>query len=515
MKKEILKHPIMLAAFGIVIVIALVSAWYYASNSRAPQFAFVPAVRGAITQDIKANGQVTTAQNPDLSFERGGRITQVPVTVGQKVQAGQLLVALDNGDLAAQIAQARADLETQQLKLESLQKGTRPEALQVTQSQVNKAEQDLQSTYSNAPDILISSYNTADDALHRQIDGIFDQWDKLLVGDYGTSDPDTRDYLNAERPVITQEMNVWNRELLALASSDAATTEAAVADSQTTLRDVETLLDRTMDYLVSTVGMDPAKLAALKAAVSGARTSVAGALTGVDTLRQTIKAQKDALTISQNQLGLQQAGNTSEDIQAQEAQVAHYAAALQNLQVQYGKTLIAAPFNGTVSRVDAKPGLIAQPGVALVSLVPDSNFEINTYLAEDDMAKVKAGDEAKVTLDAYGAKQAFAASILSVDQSPTVQNGNAAYKVVVQFKENDPAIKAGMNANIDILSAPHDNAVLIPKGALVRRGTEWDVFLEQSGKAVVHAVTPGVSDDTNVEILSGLNEGDKVALLGN
>jgi len=69
-------------------------------------------------------------------------------------------------------------------------------------------------------------------------------------------------------------------------------------------------------------------------------------------------------------------------------------------------------------------------------------------VSEGDIANIHVGSAADVTLDAYGSDRHFTADVASVDTSPTMQNGIPAYKVVLQFAQNDPSISSGMTANI-------------------------------------------------------------------
>lgn len=85
-----------------------------------------------------------------------------------------------------------------------------------------------------------------------------------------------------------------------------------------------------------------------------------------------------------------------------------------------------------------------------ISLSPDTTLQIKAYFSERDVASIKAGEHSDITLDAYGSDRVFSASVVSVDRSPTMQNGVPAYGVTLQFDANDQAISAGMTANISL-----------------------------------------------------------------
>ncbi|HEV8677366.1 MAG TPA: HlyD family efflux transporter periplasmic adaptor subunit, partial [Candidatus Paceibacterota bacterium] len=73
------------------------------------------------------------------------------------------------------------------------------------------------------------------------------------------------------------------------------------------------------------------------------------------------------------------------------------------------------------------------------------------YFSETDIVHIAVGSQANITLDAYGSSRIFPATVVSVDRSPTTQSGVPAYKVTMQFAENDPAITPGMTANASII----------------------------------------------------------------
>ena len=140
-------------------------------------------------------------------------------------------------------------------------------------------------------------------------------------------------------------------------------------------------------------------------------------------------------------------------------------------------------------------------------------FLIESYVPEVNIALIKIGDEAKVTLDAYGENILFYAKVISIDPAETIRDGISTYKVQMQFKENDERIKSGMTANVSITIFNKPNVIVIPAG----------VIFEQDGKKFVQVKTDkGISDREvtlgdvsalgQVEVMSGLEDGETVLL---
>ena len=77
--------------------------------------------------------------------------------------------------------------------------------------------------------------------------------------------------------------------------------------------------------------------------------------------------------------------------------------------------------------------MVVTPGVPMLSLTNNGGLKIETNVSEADVAKVKDGDTANVTLDAYGTGTIFPATVATIDSAETTVNGTPAYKVTLYF----------------------------------------------------------------------------------
>ena len=182
------------------------------------------------------------------------------------------------------------------------------------------------------------------------------------------------------------------------------------------------------------------------------------------------------------------------------------------IQAQIENGIIRAPFDAQVTKMDAKVGEVASPNVPLVSLISQGNFEIDSYVSEADVAKIKSGNNASVVLDAYGNSNPFTATVVSVDPAETITNGIGSYKVVLQFTNQSDLIKSGMTANVDISTQSKTGVLAVPGEKILKQNDKTFVLVDDGkGNAVQKQVTLGITGSNgDVEILSGLNEGDKI-----
>ena len=258
-----------------------------------------------------------------------------------------------------------------------------------------------------------------------------------------------------------------------------------------------------------------------------------------------VTTAKNALATAQDQLDLKRAGYTPEQIKAQEAQVKQAEASVnaqraaisqawasvQNYQAQIDKTILKAPISGTVSRLEVKVGEIVFPSsstyeiqVPAVSLISEGDYEIEISIPEVDVTKVKIGDKAKVTLDAYGSDDLFLAEVATIDPAETLIEGLATYQTTMIFTETDERIKSGMTANVDILTASKDDVIVIPQRAVITKDGKKIVRIlkeksdpKHPGKTIeelteVEVVTGLRGSEGEIEIVEGIKEGDKIVI---
>jgi multidrug efflux pump subunit AcrA (membrane-fusion protein) len=185
--------------------------------------------------------------------------------------------------------------------------------------------------------------------------------------------------------------------------------------------------------------------------------------------------------------------------------------AVEQAQRNLEKAKIAAPFDGMIAAVNFSLGDSAGTGTAM-TLIDTTQLQVKVNLAEVDIAKVKVGQTAQMTLDALTGKT-FNAKVLTIAPSATISQGVVNYPVTVSVIDNDGSIKSGMTANLAIVVEQRDNVLLVPIRAIKTQGNQRTVTVVVDGNNVVQPVTIGMSNDTSAEITSNnLKEGDKIVI---
>jgi len=167
-----------------------------------------------------------------------------------------------------------------------------------------------------------------------------------------------------------------------------------------------------------------------------------------------------------------------------------------------------APQNGVVENLKIREGFFVKPGSTLMSIGDLSEVWVEAEVFERQAALVKTGTPVTMTLD-YIPGKSWQGKIDYV--YPTLDAKTRTVKVRLRFKNQDAEFKPNMFAQIAIHTSADKSALLIPKEALIRTGTQDRVVLalgEGSFKSI--EVKVGRFDSEQVEILSGLSEGERV-----
>lgn len=225
------------------------------------------------------------------------------------------------------------------------------------------------------------------------------------------------------------------------------------------------------------------------------------------------------------------------------------AANVQQTRDNLTRTSIYAPMSGTISKLSVElgervVGTAQMAGTEIVRVANLSNMEVEVDVNENDIVKVSIGDSTIVEVDAY-LKTEFkgivteiansAEATLTADQVTNfkvkVRILPESYQELLEGKpENFSPFRPGMTATVDIITEKKDNIVVVPissvviksdtsstkKSTVKKKDTNSEdekfecVFVNEAGVAKLRVVETGIQDDTNIEVISGIKEGDEV-----
>ena len=486
---------------SIAAVVVLAGAYFYFFGSDEPELITALAVRGNLVQIVSVTGRVKPAESVNLAFEKGGRVAWKNAEVGDKIFAGQILVSLENADLAAQ-------LKAEEAKLAELVSGSREEDIRIQKLKVENAEAELKDAQQSADDDLHDAFTKSDDAVRNKVDQfISNPTSSSPQINFAVSDANLESDIEWERIGLEAMLDSWKDSLDKLTGSSDVS--AYLLGAKTNLNRLKTFLDKVslaVNALTANSNLSQTTIDGYRAAVLTARTNINTAIANMTAADENLRSARASLNLEKEELALLLAGTRPEKILAQEASV-------DNFRAQLAKTIIRAPINGTVTIQNAKAGEIVGAGTTVISVISEANFEIEANVPEADVAKIHLADKAETTLDAYGSGVVFETAVSAIDPAETIIEGVATYKTTLQFAGKDERIKSGMTANVDITTAKLENVIVIPQRAVSSRDGLKFVRVIKDGRTSEAEVKTGLrGSDGNIEIIEGLAEGDLIVV---
>ena len=353
---------------------------------------------------VSASGKLLPARWANLSFlpAGGGPVVEVKVQAGDKVEAGQVLVRLDDTDAKLALAQANAALKMAQAQLAQLKAGARPEEIAQQKQAVQAAQAALAGAQAQLDQLQAGA---------RQ-------------GDLAVADAAVRQ-AEADWKVVAD-------------SYDAVTTGLELSKKYgkggSELTKAEASLRYQLQAATQAVTAAKARLAQIKAGPTEAERREAQAAVAA------AQAQYDA---AQARLDQMMAGATQEQIAVAEANVAQAQAAADLAQANLDKLQLTAPFAGTVGNVYAREGELLAAGQTVLALGDLSSLRVETTdLSEVDVARVTVGQPVNVTFDALKG-QTLQGRVTRIAPMSSASQGGVNYTVIVELDQLDPALQVG------------------------------------------------------------------------
>ncbi|MEI6532327.1 MAG: efflux RND transporter periplasmic adaptor subunit [Candidatus Roizmanbacteria bacterium] len=182
---------------------------------------------------------------------------------------------------------------------------------------------------------------------------------------------------------------------------------------------------------------------------------------------------------------------------------------------------VYAPISGTVSGLSLQVGsVISLSSSSTTSTTTQSSTDIAVVktqampvikinLTEIDIPKIKAGNKATITMDAFPDKT-FTGKVISIDTNGVVSSGVTTYPVTIQLDVPNQNILANMSVSANVITDTKNDVILVPSGSVITQNGESYVRLLDKGKMTQSVVITGLSSDTQTEIVSGVTEGQTI-----
>lgn len=537
-------------AFWIVLILIIVVAAVVVIQSKKPKQEEVVTAqvqRGNIIQTVSATGKVESASETDLNFSVSGKLLRLYVKAGYYVKGGQLLAHLESSQAASRVAQAQAQFAEAQADLDKVKAGASDEDIGVSEKSVASVQATLEAAQVSLTNAITTRdqgiISLKDDLLDSITDAIFNS-KKALNTIEDILDSDYDDYLgNVNRNTYYQTYNQYPLTSTLLTSLKKSSGQYSVESSQEelislanqtliVLRSVDDILDDCYNMLIksrpigsltqstinsykSNIETEQAsiatKISAVQSTKSDLESSSLSYRASIDNAKaQVVKAEKE-LALTEAQLSLKKASPRDFELAYFEAKLLSAQANLQSAQADLAEYSLRAPIDGLITKVHYEIGEFVNSARPLISMISESNLEIRVDVPESDIAKIKVGDEVKITLDAFSDEQVFAGHLTFINPAETIINDVVYYQVKATFDQKEEEVKSGMTANVIVLTASREDALYISARAVIEKNGQRIVRVLVNGQKQEKEVTTGLrADEGMIEIISGLTEGETV-----
>ena len=173
---------------------------------------------------------------------------------------------------------------------------------------------------------------------------------------------------------------------------------------------------------------------------------------------------------------------------------------------QAGYTAIRAPYAGVVARRDVEPGESVAPGQPLMTVFAPDALRIEVSVPQSDAAAIRTNAAAKIAFD--DGRTANAAQVIVF---PSADAATHSVNVRVQLPSLDPAPLPGSTAKVSFPATKGTAFPRVPASALVRRGEVNAAYVVAGGRVVLRQLRIGGQSGDQVEVISGLKPGEKIA----
>ncbi|QQR89051.1 MAG: efflux RND transporter periplasmic adaptor subunit [Myxococcales bacterium] len=198
------------------------------------------------------------------------------------------------------------------------------------------------------------------------------------------------------------------------------------------------------------------------------------------------------------------------ELEAAETRYLAVEASLKSAQIRATRSVLRAPFSGTIADIDVERGEVASPGAPLVRLVQLDPVKVTLSVPDRDVVALKQGLAVEVTSGASG--QVFQGQIAHI--SPAADPKTRAFEVDVSVANKERHLLPGMIANVLVKDSVTQQGIVLPQGIVVTRLKENGVFVIEGRKAHWRTLKLGRVIGDQIVVDEGLKEGEVIATTG-
>lgn len=445
----------------------------------------------SITEDISLNelitGTLTPIQDVNIPAQTGGVAEKVSIEIGDSVAKDAELIKIEDEVLLIQKRQAEASLASAKANYEELKNGATEEELARVRASYENAKSSLESAKTNLS-LMEELFNN-----RRSLEQQLVSAEQQLENSKQSLNQAQINYDQAKKD-YQRSKNLYADNVISEKEFDNA--ESAFENAEITLSQAKTSLAvAKKNYQLTKETYDnPTQL---KQQLENARSQLENAKTNLE--------------VSKANLAETERGPRAERVKAGLAAVRQAEANLDQIKDQISKTQIKAPFAGLINQVNVDEGEMIANGQTVVNLM-----NIDQLYAEIDVTAATASAISKGDLVGVKAEtmQHFMKGEIS-NIAPAADPSSRTFLVKVKIPNTDHKLRAGMFADVKLSRGQSGAAVVVPIESVVGlNGNKPYLFVVENETAVRKDIEIGITTDSRVEVVSGLNAGEEIIVRG-
>lgn len=484
-----------------IILILILSFLSFNVSAQAPVEITTPERREISVQD-RITGNFSAFKKVNIPTELGGIVDQIKVGVGDSVEQDEELLILNQDKIKIQIKQAEASLAAVRANYQQLKNGASQEELNRAQASYEQAQASLEGARSNLK-LMEEMFNDKIN-LKMQLTSAESQ---LANAEQQLASARER-YNQAE---INFEQAEREYERMQYLFEEKVITEKQFEGAESQYKNAKSALN------TAQIGLEQAKIGLNTAQQSYELTeqtfnNPTQLKQQLESARSQVNSAEAGLAVAKANLEQVKNGASQQQLNASLAQVKQAEAGLEQARLSLSNSVVKSPIKGIISAVRTEEGEILSPGQPIITVIDIDQLYLEVSVTAATMSRLNEGDQVRIVPEAIRDEE-LSAEIDTI--SPAADPVSKNFPVKMLLANSDHKIKPGMFADAVFTVQSAENTLVLPISSIIGFDSpEPYVYIVEAGKAVKKDVKIGIVSDNLVEVLSGIEENDRVVTRG-
>lgn len=437
-----------------------------AESSSATSYSRAVVTRGALEETVYGSGTTSARNQTNVLAEAEGTLTDLRVSVGDVVKAGDILAVMTNADLDDTITDLEFDLWELDDQILSTSAGSKVTTIEAP------AAGRVVAIYAEAGDDALAVFRREGALAIISTDGRM----KVELSDVDTSSGVSL----GEKLTVTGETFIAEGTVVDLTRQGTCLT-LTIQDDSLPMGETVTVARQNGTILgTSTLEVNkPMAVSSYGGTIESVKVSVGDKVKRADTL---FKLTDSPLTLKIENLRLQREAA---------------AKSLEETKQQRENLIIVAPCDGTIATLSISEGDEISSGAMLCSILEGEDMNLTIAVDELDVVEVEVGQKVKITVDALSDAE-MDGEVYKIAPVGSNSGGVTTYDVELTFDAEGSGVRSGMNATGEITVASTDSTLYVPVEALMTIGNDTYLMVENEGETASTMAADSMSELSNM-----------------